>query len=118
MFVYIEGNWIKYFFVGILPLLISSSVLSTYTYTHHFLNPIYTTNNSVIGTTSVIVPQWINLLHDNLSYHTEHHLFPGMNPAYYPLVSDLLKKHFPQDYNQLPMTEAWRRLWNSQAFDT
>ncbi|OUL25029.1 hypothetical protein BV378_15695 [Nostoc sp. RF31YmG] len=117
IFAAVQCNWLKYLFVGILPILIASVIEVIYVATNHYLNPVKAQNNSVQGTTSVIVPPLFNLIHDNFSYHTEHHLFPAMHPCYYPLVSDLLKKHFPQDYNQLTITEAWRRLWNSQAFD-
>ena len=118
IFIAVQCNWVRYLFVSILPLFIASAIEVFYADTNHFLNPVKAENNSVQGTTSVIVPPWLNLIHNNFSYHTEHHLFPSMHPSYYPLVSDLLKKHFPEDYNQLTITEAWRRLWNSQAFDT
>jgi fatty acid desaturase len=117
IFFAIECSWLKYLFVGILPFFIAAAILVVYVATNHFLNPIKAQNNSVQGTTSVIVPPLFNKIHSNFSYHTEHHLFPSMHSDYYPLVSKLLKKHFPQDYNQLKITEAWRRLWNSQPFD-
>lgn len=117
IFAAVQCNCLKYLFVSILPILIASVIEVIYVATNHFLNPIKAQNNSVQGTTSVIVAPLFNVIHNNFSYHTEHHLFPTMHPSYYPLVSDLLKRHFPQDYNQLTITEAWRRLWNSQAFD-
>ena len=55
-------------------------------------------------------------LHDNFSYHTEHHVFPSMNPKFYPEVSRLLQEHFPERYNRIPLREAWRRLWLRDEF--
>jgi len=39
-----------------------------------------------------------------------------MNPRYYPEVSRLLQKHFPDRYNRVPFGEAWRRIWQQEEF--
>jgi fatty acid desaturase len=87
-----------------------------YVFTNHFLNPLCEHSDPLVGSTSVIVPRWMDWLHDNFSYHTEHHVFPGMNPRYYPEVSRLLQKHFPDRYNRVPFGEAWRRIWQQEEF--
>ncbi|MBD2097361.1 fatty acid desaturase [Trichocoleus sp. FACHB-591] len=118
LFISLQGHFTKYYFMGILPPFISSAVLLIYVKTHHFPNPIAIHNNSVLATTSVIVHPLFNFIHSNLSYHSEHHLFPSMNPDYYPLVSQLLQQHFPADYNQIPIGEAWKRILNRSTFET
>ena len=52
----------------------------------------------------------MNSLHFNFSYHTEHHLFPGMDSEYYPLLSDLIRQRYGDRYHNLPLAEAWSYL--------
>ena len=116
MWYLMDRSLLRYFCAVPLPLLIASSVAMTYIFTNHFLNPLCEQTDPLVGSTSVIVPRWMDWLHDNFSYHTEHHVFPGMNPRYYPQVSCLLQSHFPERYNRLPLKEAWRRLWLQDEF--
>ena len=106
----------RYLCASPIPILVSSSVVMLYVFTNHFLNPLCEHTDPLAGSTSVIVPKWVDWLHDNFSYHTEHHVFPNMNPRYYPEVASLLSKHFPERYNRLPLREAWRRLWKQEDF--
>ena len=106
----------QYFFAVGLPLLVASSVSMAYIWTNHLLNPLCEHTDPLIGSTSVIVPRWADWLHDNFSYHTEHHIFPGMNPRYYPEVAKLLQLHFPDRYNRIPFGEAWRRIWQQEEY--
>ncbi len=104
------GNWLHYLFAVVVPLLVASAVTMTYIWTNHRLKPLFPHSEPLLGSTSVIVPRGMNWLHDNFSYHTEHHIFPGMNPRYYPEVSRLLATHFPDRYHRIPLHEAWQRL--------
>jgi fatty acid desaturase len=116
VWIILRENWQKYLLAVPLPLLVASSVAMSYIFTNHFLNPLCEHSDPLIGSTSVIVPKWVDWLHDNFSYHTEHHVFPGMNPRYFPKVSVLLAKHFPDCYQRIPFGEAWRRLWLAEEF--
>jgi fatty acid desaturase len=49
-------------------------------------------------------------LHLNFSYHTEHHIFPGINSDYYPLVQELIQVHYPGRMNLLDAGDAWNLL--------
>jgi fatty acid desaturase len=104
------GAAVKLIFVTVIPIAITSAVVSWYFYTNHSLNPVDDGSDIVAATTSVIVPGFFNKLHSNFAYHTEHHLFPSMNPAFYPLVSKLLREHFPERYQRIPIWRAWRVL--------
>ena len=55
----------------------------------------------------------VDVIHFNFSYHTEHHLFPGMNPKYYPLVKQHIKEMWPERYHEMPMTQALIALWRT-----
>jgi fatty acid desaturase len=111
-----KQDWQRYFLAVPIPLLMASAVAMSYIFTNHFLNPLCEYTDPLLGSTSVIVPKWIDWLHDNFSYHTEHHVFPGMNPRYFPKVSVLLAEHFPDRYQRIPFREAWRRLWAAEEF--
>lgn len=112
----VGSNWIAYFWASPAAYLITSAVTMTYIFTNHFLNPISEASDPLLGTTSVVVPRLFNRLHENFSFHTEHHLFPTINSAFYPVVTAALQKHFPDRYNRLRLLEAWRRLWQSNEF--
>ena len=94
----------------------TSAVSMGYILTNHYLRPIVDESDPVRSTSSVAVPRWIDWLHFNFSYHTEHHLFPSLNSRYYHLVSPILATAFPESYQRIPIVEAWRRLWGNPAF--
>lgn len=116
IFAFVGLDLVKYLFGGLIPLLIASVIVMSYVFTNHFLNPLEDETEPVASSTSVIVPRIFDWLHCNFSYHTEHHLFPAMNSRHYPLVSKALQENFPNQYNRIPIGEAWRRLWQSQPF--
>jgi fatty acid desaturase len=102
-----------YPWVAIMPVFITSAVVSWYFFTNHGLKPVDDGHDVLAASTTVTVPELCNKLHSNFSYHTEHHLFPTMNPKYYPLVSDLFRKHFSDRYHCIPIAEAWAGLWRN-----
>jgi len=116
LFYFLGASWWRYVLAVPVPLLVASSVAMIYIFTNHFLNPLCEKADPLIGATSVEVPKFFDWLHDNNSYHTEHHLFPSMNPRFYPMVSALLTEHFPDRYNRLAIGEAWRRIWLHDEF--
>lgn len=93
-----------------LPLWIGYAGAMAYIYTNHLLCPLTETNNPLTNTLSLRVPRILDLLHLNFSHHVEHHIFPGLNSSYYPLVRTLLLKHYPDQYQLLDGGEAWRLL--------
>jgi fatty acid desaturase len=52
----------------------------------------------------------LDLLHLNFSHHVEHHIFPGMNTSYYPMLRRILLERYPEHYQLLDGREAWHRL--------
>lgn len=102
-----------YVWVGILPVFITSAVVSWYFFTNHGLKPVDDGHDVLAASTTVVVPDVFNRLHSNFSYHTEHHLFPTMNPKYYPLVGALFSRQFPDRYHCIPISEAWAALWRN-----
>jgi fatty acid desaturase len=116
IFVAVGRSWFAYLWASPIAYLITSTVTMAYIFTNHFLNPISETNDPVLGSTSVTVPPVFDSLHENFSFHTEHHLFPSMNSDFYPFVASALGKRFPDRYNRLGLLDAWKRLWHGEEF--
>lgn len=98
------------------PFLIGSAIMFGYIATNHGLNPLGETVDPVRASLSVSVPPLVDRLHSRFSFHTEHHLFPSMDPRWYPEVSRLLVETFPERYQRLPFWEAWRRLFQRSPY--
>lgn len=99
-----------------LPLALGYAGAMAYIYTNHLLCPLSESNDPLRNSLSLTVPPWLDLLHLNVSHHTEHHIFPGLNSSYYPQVGRLLQQHHPGRYQLLPATEAWRLLLSTPRF--
>jgi fatty acid desaturase len=112
IFALARGDVLTYLWCGPVPIAISSTITMAYIFTNHFLNPITEDVDPVLGSTSVAVPRFVDRMHAHFSYHTEHHLFPSLDSAYYPLVSRILALEFPNRYSRVRFGRAWRRLWS------
>lgn len=94
-----------------LPLWIGYGGAMAYIYTNHLLCPLTAINDDpLVNTMSLLVPPWLDRLHLNFSHHVEHHLFPGLNSDYYPLLRQLLIARHGERYQLLPAGKAWRLL--------
>lgn len=93
-----------------LPIGIGYAGLIFYIYTNHMLCRMTEINDPLINSISLRVPKIFDKLHLNFSYHTEHHIFPGINSDYYPLVQELIQVHYPGRMNLLDAGDAWNLL--------
>lgn len=115
---WILGNsWGRFVFASPIPVLIASGVIMAYVFTNHFLNPLCVADDPLLSTTTVRVHSIFNRIHHNFSYHTEHHLAPGLNSKYYPIVSKILEERFPARYQCLEFRVAWGRLWGNPIYN-
>jgi fatty acid desaturase len=96
-----------------LPIWIGYAGIMFYVYTNHMLSRMTDVNDPLINSVSLRVPKLFDLLHLNFSYHTEHHIFPGINSNYYPQVQALLKTHYGDRFNLLDAAQAWRLMLNT-----
>jgi hypothetical protein len=39
-----------------------------------------------------------------------------MNSKFYPELSKILRKKYPDRYNYLPLINAWKKLWKNDDF--
>lgn len=104
---------VKWFFAFLLPLMIANAIVMGYISTNHRLNPLVDINDPLANCLTVTVPKWLDVLNFNFSYHTEHHLFPAMNPKYYPLVKEEILKRWPERYHQMSLVRALILLWKT-----
>lgn len=107
---YLQFDPIKLLLAYFLPIAIGHAGGMFYIFTNHLLCRMTDVNDPLINSVSLRVPKLFDLLHFNFSYHTEHHIFPGMNSDYAPLLQALLQAHYPERYNLLDAGEAWQLL--------
>jgi fatty acid desaturase len=107
---YLGWHPIKLFLGYFLPIWLGYAGILFYVYTNHMACRMTPVNDPLINSISLRVPKIFDVLHLNFSYHTEHHVFPGVNSNYYPLVQQLLMAHYPERFNLLEFRDAWRLL--------
>jgi fatty acid desaturase len=114
---YLNFHPLKLVLAYFLPIGLGYAGVIFYIYTNHMLCPMTEINDPIINSTSLRVPRIFDLLHFNFSYHAEHHIFPGINSNYYPLVQELVQAHYPDRANYvLPAGEAWRLLLTTPRY--
>ena len=91
-----------------LPLLVANAVVMGYIVTNHGLSPYTEVNDPLLNSLTVTTPRLMQLLHLNFGFHVEHHLFPSMSSAHAPAVAQLVREHWPERYQSMPLTQA---LW-------
>ncbi len=104
---------VKWLFAYVIPLMIANFLVISYISTNHQLNPLTDLNDPLANSLSVNVPRWMDVIHFNFSHHVEHHIFPGMNPKFAPLVKAELRRQFPQQYQEMGFGHALAALWKT-----
>lgn len=116
------GGWAFWITLGVLlgpaaflwafvvPLLVANAIVMAHILTNHGLCPTDETNNPLKGSLSVTVPAWFSWLTLGFGYHVEHHLFPAMSHRHGPRVSRWLRRHYPDQYQHLPLVTALVRV--------
>lgn len=107
---FLQFSLLKLVFGYFLPISIGYAIAIFYIYTNHLICQMTSVNDPLINSVSLRVPKLFDRLHLNFSYHTEHHIFPGMNSDYYPQLQELIKLHYPERLNLLDAREAWSLL--------
>ena len=107
---YLEFHPIKLLLSYFLPIWIGYAGLIFYIYTNHMLCRMTNVNDPLINSLSIRVPKLFDVLHLNFSHHTEHHIFPGINSDYAPMVQELLQTYYPERFNLLNAGKAWELM--------
>ncbi|HWI61906.1 MAG TPA: fatty acid desaturase [Symbiobacteriaceae bacterium] len=101
---------LKFLFAYVLPIMMANFLVICYIATNHQLNPLTDVNDPLANSLSVSAPWLVHVLHMNFGYHTEHHLFPGMNPKWAPLVQAEILRQWPDRYHVMPWVTALATL--------
>lgn len=109
------GTWALYFWAGPVAMSVASLIGGAYTYSQHTLHPLGAHDNP-FATTSLKLPRLIDRLHINLSHHTAHHLFDGVNADHLPQVSQLLRTHYPHVLDERGLLECWRAVYHNPFY--
>ncbi len=105
---YLQFGVLKLVLSYFLPIFLGYAGIMFYVYTNHMLCRMTSINDPLVNSISIKVSKLFDLLHLNFSYHAEHHIFPGLNSDYYPLVQNLIKAHYPErSHYILGAGEAW-----------
>jgi fatty acid desaturase len=95
-----------FLFVFVIPLLIANIIVMSFILTNHSLSPRVEINDPLVSGLSVTAPPWVERLTLKFGYHVEHHLFPAMSSRHAPSVRTLLRKHWPERYQSMPLGRA------------
>lgn len=108
-------GWINFLFFFAVPLLVGNGIVNAFVVTNHFLSPLDEddTGDPLASSLTVTSHPWIERLLLNFNYHTEHHLFPRMNPKYAPQVARLLQETWPEHYHTMPHLRALLTVWKT-----
>jgi fatty acid desaturase len=108
---YLQFDPLKLMLSYFLPIGIGYAGVMFYIYTNHMVCRMTEINDPLVNSLSLRVPKIFDLLHFNFSYHAEHHIFPGLNSDYYPVLQQLILAHYPERSGYLiEAKEAWRLL--------
>lgn len=108
--IWLDAQPLKLLLGYFLPLWCAYAMAMGYIYTNHMLSPLREDNDPLLTSVSLKLPAFLDCLHGNFSHHSEHHVFPGLNGRYLPLVRQLLLEHHPDRYRLLGGVQAWRLL--------
>jgi fatty acid desaturase len=104
---------VSWLFVYLIPLLIANFLVMSYIATNHLLNPLTMTNDPLANSLTVRNPGWLEVLHLNFGFHTEHHIFPNMSPRFATILRRHIQELWPDRYHEMPHWKALRALWKT-----
>lgn len=111
------GGLSGFIFAFLIPLSISNFLIMSYIATNHFLSPLTPSKNDpLINSLTVRSVKWIEKLHLNNCYHVEHHVLPGINPKYAPIVNKALKRLWPDRFKEMSHLKALQQLYKTPRF--
>lgn len=117
LLVYLQFDPIKLILAYFLPIGLGYAGMIFYIYTNHMFCRMTEINDPLVNSVSIKVPKFIDLIHCNFSYHAEHHIFPGLNSDYYPLVRECLAELYPERMGYvITAKEAWRLLLTTPRY--
>lgn len=109
-----KSNFLTYFLISTLPVLISHFTTMLYIHTNHFLSPLTGKIDDPLVNSLSLKNSWlVDKIFSNFSHHVEHHLFPAMSSSHYPKVRKVLLKLYPDRFQLIPMIDAIKLLFKT-----
>ena len=106
-----SSNFLNYFLISLLPVLITHFITMLYIHTNHFLSPLTNKIDDPLVNSLSLKNSWlVDKIFSNFSHHVEHHLFPAMSSSHYPKVRKLLLDLYPDRFQLIPMFDAVKLL--------
>lgn len=100
-------------YLVIIPFAVQNYTVMSYISTNHNISPYTNINDPLVNSLSVTNNPFLEAVHLNFGYHTEHHLFPKMPMKHAKIVSEKLKELFPTRYQIMPKWQAVKMLYNT-----
>lgn len=105
---------LKYVLAGPATIVLASGWSMAYAHTQHMSRPVTREHDPFHNALSVYVPRWVDWMHQHVSHHVEHHLFPRMSSEFYPEVRKLLLERYGDEYPVKGFGAAWLELWRNE----
>ena len=97
---------VGFVFIHLIPLMVANTIQMTYVTTNHWLcDETHDHDDPLRNSLSVRLPRFIDWLHLNASFHTEHHLGPTINPRHAPLVHELMMARYGDRCRRLSLLQ-------------
>lgn len=109
------GAWERYLWSGLAMMFVASLIGGGYAYSQHSLHAL-SEHDDPFATTTLKLPRIVDALHLSLSHHTAHHLFDNINPDHGPLVTSLLREHYPDALDERGPIECWRAIYRNNLY--
>lgn len=98
-------------FLFVIPFMIQNYTVMSYISTNHNMSPYTKINDPLLNSLSVTNNPFLEFVHLNFGYHTEHHLFPNMPMSRAKEVSEKLKELYPDRYMIMSKKDALKKLY-------
>lgn len=103
--------------VGLLLAFGTATAISCfYIYIQHDTIDLSEDNHPLHNSMSLTPNRVVDWLHCNLSYHVEHHIFPGLNFRHAPRLAELLHERYPAHYRVHAPLAIWRDLFRNDIY--
>jgi fatty acid desaturase len=104
---------VNFIFLVVLPFSICNYMIMSYIATNHAMTPLTDVNDPLKNTLSLTSNRISDFFCRYMAYHVSHHLYPHVNPRYYPMIDKILLETFPEKYKCLPKWEAIKLLYST-----
>jgi fatty acid desaturase len=99
-------GFVPFLFMFVVPLLVANVCVMSFIITNHSLSPRVEVNDPLLSGLSVTTPRLVERLTLGFGYHVEHHLVPALSTRHAPEIRALVREHWPERYQSMPLGGA------------